>query len=199
MTSSERELPAVVTGVLSKRLTRREFIMAALAGGAGATFAVLIPMAFSRDGVEKAAGILLAAYPRQRIASLSELKPGEPIDFEYPWPGQQNLLFRLGAPANGGIGPDGDIVAFSALCTHMGCPLRGMYKDEHKILGPCPCHYTTFDLRNHGMVVLGQATQNLPQVTLALEGDDIYATGVMGLIYGSSHNLARARATKEAS
>ena len=68
-------------------------------------------------------------------------------------------------------------------------PVQG----EHKILGPCPCHFTTFDLRNNGMVVLGQATQNLPQVTLAVEGDDIYATGLMGLIYGFRDNLLDAQ------
>jgi arsenite oxidase small subunit len=121
---------------------------------------------------------------------LSDLKPGEPFDFEYPLEGQRNFVLKLGAPAHGGIGDDGDIVAFSYACTHMGCPLIGLYKDEHKILGPCGCHYSTFDLTRSGMVVLGQATENLPQITLALDGDDVYASGVMGLIYGYRDNLA---------
>ena len=137
--------------------------------------------------------VVLMTYPRLRIASLSQLQQGQPVDFEYPLQGQPNFLIKLGAPASGGVGPDGDIVAFSYICTHMGCPLIGQYKDEHKILGPCPCHFTTFDLRNNGMVVLGQATQNLPQVTLAVEGDDIYATGLMGLIYGFRDNLLDAQ------
>ena len=47
---------------------------------------------------------------------------------------------------------------------------------------------TTFDLTRHGMVVAGHATDNLPQVVLELEGDDIYAQGVLGLIYGYSSN-----------
>ncbi len=54
-------------------------------------------------------------------------------------------------------------------------------------MGPCGCHFTTFDLTHRGMVVIGQATENLPQVTLAIEGDDM---GVLGIIYGYRDNLA---------
>lgn len=183
------------------KFSRRDFIIGAIAGGAAATVAVLLPVTLTGDGdgggpaseappIGEGPAVVLVTFPRQRIASLSDLKQGEPVDFEYPLQGQQSFLIKLGEPAAGGAGPDADIAAFSYLCTHMGCPLVGLYKDEHKILGPCTCHYSTFDLRNHGVVVLGQATQNLPQVTLAVEGDDIYATGVMGLIYGFSDNLA---------
>ena len=180
------------------RLSRRDFIIGAIAGGAAATVVILLPVALTDDGDEgpgdgppriDGPGVVLVTYPRQRIASLSELKQGEPIDFIYPLQGQQSFVVKLGVPAHGGVGPDGDIVAFSYLCAHMGCPLIGQYKDEHKILGPCPCHFTTYDLRNTGMVVLGQATQNLAQISLAIEDDDIYATGTMGLIYGFRDNL----------
>ena len=184
------------------RFSRRDFIIGALAGGAAATVAVLLPVTLIGDGDEEpsegppageAPAVVLTTYPRQRVASVSDLKQGEPVDFEYPLQGQQNFLIKLGAPAQGGVGPEGDIVAFSYLCTHMGCPLIGQYKDEHKIVGPCPCHFTTYDLRNNGMVVLGQATQNLPQITLVVEDDDVYATGLMGLIYGFRDNLLDAQ------
>ena len=99
-------------------------------------------------------------------------------------------IVKLGVPAGGGVGPKQDIVAFSALCTHMGGPLLGTYKGAHKIMGPCPFHLTTFDMTKHGMVVSGQATESLPQLRLEIKGDDIYATGVMGLIYGYHDNLA---------
>jgi arsenite oxidase small subunit len=39
------------------------------------------------------------------------------------------------------------------------------------------------------MVVSGHATQGLPQIILELEGDDILATGVLGLIFGYHDNL----------
>ena len=101
-------------------------------------------------------------------------------------------LVKLGRPAAGGIGPDGDIVAFGTDCTHMGCPLRGAYNAEHAILGPCACHFTTFDLALRGMVVLGQATENLPQLILEIEGDDIIAVGTLGIMYGFRGNLVDA-------
>ena len=34
------------------------------------------------------------------------------------------------------------------------------------------------------MVTSGSATEALPQIVLAIEGQDIVATGVMGLVYG---------------
>lgn len=182
------------------RFSRRDFIIGAVAGGAAATVAVLLPVTLIGDGdgdeppgdgpgAAAEPAVVLTTYPRQRIGSLSELKQGQPLDFEFPLQGQPNFVVKLGEPAKGGLGPDGDIVAFSYLCAHMGCPLIGQYKDEHKILGPCPCHFTTYDLRNNGMVVLGQATQNLPQISLAVEDDDVYATGMMGLVYGFRDNL----------
>ena len=87
------------------------------------------------------------------------------------------------------IGPDGDIVAFNYLCSHMGCPLNGLYNHEHKIQGPCPCHFSRFDLTKSGILILGQATQSLPQIVLEVSGDDVEATGVTGLVYGYHANL----------
>ena len=75
-----------------------------------------------------------------------------------------------------------DIVAFNSFCTHMGGPLAGTFKADQGVAGPCPLHWTLFDLTRHGMVVAGHATMGLPQITLELDGDDILATGVMGLI-----------------
>jgi len=41
----------------------------------------------------------------------------------------------------------------------------------------------------HGIIISGQAYESLPQVLLELDGDDIYAVGMMGLIYGRNQNL----------
>jgi arsenite oxidase small subunit len=56
------------------------------------------------------------------------------------------------------------------------------------VLGPCPLHLSTFDLTKHGMIVSGHAVESLPQIVLEIDGDDIVATGVMGLFYGYSQN-----------
>ena len=131
------------------------------------------------------------SYPRKKIARLSELKSDEPVEFKYPFkePGHSaSLLVKLGTEAGGGVGPDRDIVAYNVLCTHMGGPLMGQYRKEYKAIGPCPFHLTTFDLTRYGMVIAGHATESLPQVVLEVKGDDIYAVGMLGLIYGCNDN-----------
>ena len=129
--------PEPDAGRATLRFSRREFIIGAIAGGAAATVFILLPVALTDDGDEgpgdgppriDGPGVVLVTYPRQRIASLSDLKQGEPVDFNYPLQGQPNFLVKLGESAQGGVGPDGDIVAFSYLCAHMGCPLIGQYK-----------------------------------------------------------------------
>ncbi len=167
-------------------LSRRAFL---LAGGSAATVLALgeLSQAFGQG-----AALKVASYPRKRIGRESQLKEDQPVSFQYPWKDafSTNMLIKLGVPAGGGVGPDRDIVAFSSFCTHMGGPLAGQYRGQHKILGPCPFHLTTFDLTKHGMVAAGQATESLPQIVLEVRGDEIWATGVMGLIYGYHSNLA---------
>lgn len=127
---------------------------------------------------------------RKKVGRLSELKEGEAVSFNYPGDGEMSncMLVKTGEKSGGGLGESQDVVAFSGRCTHMGGSLDGEYKPEHKVAGPCPLHLTTFDLTRHGMVVAGHATQALPQILLELDGDDIYATGVVGLLYGNSVN-----------
>jgi|GEM_PF-105862 len=132
----------------------------------------------------------LGIYPEKRIAKLSELTDGEPVAFTYPLEEQPNILVKLGGKALRGIGPDQDIVAYSSLCTHMGGSLRGRYRHDLKALGPCPFHFSTFDLKKGDIPVHASATQNLPQIVLKQDGDDIIAVGVLGLIYGFRNNLA---------
>ncbi len=160
-------------------MSRRHFL---LSGGA----AVVLISLGSFPGMAEAAQALKSDYPHQKIGSLSALKNGIPLDFNYPYPDIRNILVKLGVPAGGGIGAGNDIVAFNQQCTHMGGPLDGTYKAEHQVLGPCPLHLTTFDLTRHGMVSAGHATESLPQIVLEIKGDDIYAVGVMGLVYGYS-------------
>lgn len=130
------------------------------------------------------------SYTSQRIAALSDLEVGRPMDFAYPNEAHNNFIVKLGKPAWDGVGPDQDIVAFNYLCTHMGGPMQGTYRHEYGTLGPCPFHFSRFDLSKSGVMVLGQATQSLPQIILSLEGDEIYAGGVTGLVYGTHENIA---------
>ncbi len=135
-----------------------------------------------------AGAVQLDDHPRTKVGTLSSLVVDEPVKFNYPYDSVKNFLFKLGTEASGGVGPDSDVVAFNTLCTHMGGPLSPALSSDYKILGPCPFHLSTFDLTRHGMVVAGQATAGLPQIVLEMEGDDIYATGVLSLLYGFSDN-----------
>ena len=129
-------------------------------------------------------------YPDVVIANLDDLVAGEPVFFEYPQAGQNNMLVKLGKFAEEGMGPDEDVVAYSTACSHMGAPLDNVYNHEYGILGPCPLHYSTFDLSKSGMNVMGKASDHLPQVALAVDDNgDIRAIGMFGLIYGYPANL----------
>lgn len=170
-------------------LSRRQFLLA----GGGATAGTILLL--SIPGLAKAAApARMTRYPEKRIAKLSQLKQDIPIEFRYPFDDylhSASFLVKLGVPAGGGVGPDKDVVAFNSLCTHMGGPMMGAYNPEHKAVGPCPFHLTSFDLTKHGMVIAGHATESLPQVMLEVRGDDIYAIGMLGLVYGRYDNLRR--------
>jgi arsenite oxidase small subunit len=184
-------------------MTRREFLLVGAAGGAVAAVGVIIPLTRSSTGDSTLVGpdgsttttatlpppaALVGLFPKLRVASVGDLGTDDPITFEYPLQGQHNVLVKLGTQVATGVGPDNDIVAFSSLCTHMGCLVEN-YQPEYRALGPCPCHFSTFDLSANGQASLGQATENLPQVLLSVEGDDIHATGVVRLIYGHTNTL----------
>lgn len=164
-------------------MNRRRFLLLSGAATAGAIAITIIP---------GCGGLMLesVSYARKKIGTLSALKQDKPAMFNYPdeSPNAMAMLIKLGKEAGLGVGPKKDVVAFSTVCPHMGGPLAQAYKAQYKALGPCPLHLTTFDLRKHGMVVCGHSVESLPQIQLEVEGDDIYATGVMGLIYGYPNN-----------
>ena len=170
-------------------LNRRQFLM--YSGTAAVTASTISVSLFPGEAQAKAR---VVGYPRKKIGQLSKLVDNKPMDFNYPDDGQNSqcmLVKMAGAKAGGGIGPKRDVVAFSYLCTHQGGFMNGKYQavGEHRVLGQCPLHLSTYDLTRHGIIVSGQAYQSIPQVLLELDGDDIYAVGVMGLLFGRNENL----------
>jgi len=172
-------------------MNRREFMLfssTAIVSASTISLALLPGTSYAEQQKAKVVG-----YPRVKVAKMSELKENKPVDFQYPDKnaGSQCSLVKMGVEAGGGIGDKKDIVAFSTLCTHQGGPLMGTYQatDEHRTMGPCPLHLSLYDLRRHGIVVSGQAYQSIPQVLLEVEGDDIYAVGMLGLIFGRNKNV----------
>lgn len=173
-------------------LSRRGFLVL---GAAGVTTVLLGELFPGRIAAADAARqVRLSRYPRTPIGRLSDLIPDRPVEFRYPndEPRSASFLVKLGRRAGGGVGPDQDVVAFNAFCTHMGGSLQGAYQGQHKV-ALCPLHLTTFDLTRHGIVAAGHATAHLPQVVIETQGDDLYAVGVLGLIYGTHDNLETQR------
>ena len=172
-------------------VSRRQFLK--YSGGAATVMTVPITLfPGTTHAIQQTAQVV--GYPRKFIANLSDLKDNTPLDFNYPdeLRNSQCMVVKMGGVAGGGgIGPNQDVVAFSYLCTHQGGPLQGGYQanGEHRTLGQCPFHLSVFDLRRHGIIVSGQAYESLPQVLLELEGDKIYAVGMLGLIFGRATNL----------
>jgi len=64
--------------------------------------------------------------------------------------------------------PD-DIVCYSKICTHVGCPISLYERTTHHLL--CPCHQSTFDLADSARVIFGPAARPLPQLPLAVDSD----------------------------
>ncbi|MEY3586712.1 Rieske (2Fe-2S) protein [Aquiluna borgnonia] len=71
-------------------------------------------------------------------------------------------------PAKADWSYDG-IVAYSKICTHVGCPVALYEQHTHHLL--CPCHQSTFDLAEHCKVVFGPAARPLPQLPIAVDAE----------------------------
>ncbi len=61
------------------------------------------------------------------------------------------------------------ILAYSKICTHVGCPTALYEQQTHHLL--CPCHQSTFDLADSGNVVFGPAARRMPQLPITVDAD----------------------------
>ncbi len=63
---------------------------------------------------------------------------------------------------------DKGFLAFSRVCTHLGCLVR--YDQERQVF-ICPCHAGTFDLE--GKVISGPPPKPLPKFSVRVEGNNL--------------------------
>ena len=168
------------------KLSRRGFLTTSGSGVAAGAAATLGGVAAAPEASAATRGG--AAYEPKSVARATGLSTNVPVQFTYPDPSSPCTLVKLGRAAPGGVGPDGDIVAYSSLCTHMGCPVA--YDAERKVF-KCACHYSTFDAELAGQMICGQATEDLPRIVLSYnESDDsVQAVAIDGLIYGRQANI----------
>jgi arsenite oxidase small subunit len=163
------------------KVGRRQF----LRGGATAAATTVAAAMAPRRG-DATPALARVTYPSTKLANIKDFQTDQPVQIQYPDKDSPGVIIKLGRKVEGGVGSDGDIVAFSTLCPHKGYPLG--YVASDKTLN-CPGHYSRFDCEKGGQQIWGHATQNLPQFRLSVANNgDIFADGVDELIYGRLSN-----------
>lgn len=167
-----------------QRLSARRRVLQWVIGiGAGAfSIALLLPAlalrSLTRETKDVAAGdILVYATGNQAGSPITAeaIAPGTSVQ-AFPYEksdNERNLieLVRLGEdlPAS--------LVAYSAICTHLGCTVLPNLTAEGDIL--CPCHASLFDPADGAKVLRGPADRPLPSLPIDVSGDgQIVAAGV---------------------
>lgn len=162
-------------------VSRRDFfkIGGSVAAGAGLVAGV---------EVQAAADSTTLTYKPKSVAKAGGMTSNAPVTFQFPDASSPCAAIKMGAPVPGGVGPNKDIVAYSTLCTHMGCPVA---YDTGKRTFNCACHFSMFDAEKGGQMICGQATENLPRIVLEYNDktDTVTAVAVEGLIYGRQANI----------
>jgi rieske iron-sulfur protein len=84
---------------------------------------------------------------------------------------QKNLIevVRV-APGRGAQG----VVAYSAICTHLGCAVYAQLNQQGLIA--CPCHGSLYDPRHGARVVGGPAPRPLPAIPVTVGDGEVLAT-----------------------
>ena len=98
----------------------------------------------------------------------AEIRPGMAVQaFPRGKADNQNNLVQV-VRIGPGEGAE-NLVAFSAICTHLGCAVSGRL-DGQGLIG-CPCHASRFDPTNRAAVIGGPAPRPLPALPIAVGAD----------------------------
>lgn len=130
------------------------------------------------------------SWPRIKLTNINSLEKLKPLRFNYPLVNTPNVLVKLGVKAENGAGPDGDIVAYSIICQHLGCyfafqppgtspPCDSSFKASLP-QGYCCCHGGQYDFTQNAKVIGGPPPRPVPAVLLEFDSatGDIYAVGM---------------------
>lgn len=161
MSGERRQDEAAIRSLLDRiredaPITRRDYlrILVTVSGGLVVGAGAVALGVFRRHGVGTA--------PAVRVAD--SLPEGRAVYFSYPSDEDQAIAVRL---------PDGDLAAYSAICTHLACAV--VWRPDRPDLY-CPCHNGVFDATTGG-VRAGPPPRPLPRVILEERDDGIYAVG----------------------
>lgn len=194
-------------------MNRRNFLKVV---GVGATVVAVEP-SLIRNELRAEDGQLYKAYEKVQLVG----KDGTPIKasallkeknyvFNYPYRGTSSILLNLEENVQkevrlkdeegveyifkGGIGKDGNIVAYNSICPHQLTHVNKedsfisyipknkktmAYKEGGIIV--CGSHLSAYDVKKGAAVLAGPAPQPLPTIVLEYADDDtIWAVGVLG-------------------
>lgn len=82
---------------------------------------------------------------------------------------------QIAAPTNLDATVDGEIVAYSDVCTHAGCSVSD--SDINAGQMKCPCHSGQYDPKLGAKVIGGPPPHPLAQLPIALQGENLVVTG----------------------
>lgn len=153
--------------------------------GSGATFAIGLLAPISTLGPRVGDQLQRTRWqPGRRLVTTD----GQPIQadeiaaggFARVWPEgfvtdefSATLLLRLSVQPQEPTNPewviDGNLVAYSQVCTHAGCPVA-LYRERDQSLF-CPCHQSTFDVARGAQPTFGPAARALPQLPLGVDDE----------------------------
>jgi quinol---cytochrome c reductase iron-sulfur subunit len=196
LVSTEEDVAAFTADLAAGQSSlRSRRVLVATAGGACAALGVAVLFPIRSLGPRPGRGLKETPYRNAPVRVVTnEGEPLRPDDLEVDgfvtvWPeghtdaaDASTLLIRFRddqdfqpAPGREDWTVD-NIVAYSKLCTHVGCPV-GLYQRELGLL-LCPCHQSTFDVMEHAEPIFGPAARSLPQLPLDTDEQGfIVATG----------------------
>ena len=172
------------------KATRRDFLKILLAAGSALTvaaaasvfrFLTYIPTTGPNQPTTQ------LAWPRIMLGNVNSLESMKPLQFNYPLVNTPNILVKLGVKAENGVGPDGDIVAYSIICQHLGCyfgfqppgssPSCDASFQAQVAEGYCCCHGGQYDFTQGAKVIGGPPPRSVPPVQLEYDAatGDLYA------------------------
>ena len=187
LASSEEDVAAFTADFAAGQssLTSRR-VLVATAGGACAALGVAVLFPIRSLGPRPGRGLKETPYRNAPIRVVTNegeaLRPEDlPVDgFVTVWPeghtdaaDASTLLIHFRDSQDFQPAPGREdwtvenIVAYSKLCTHVGCPV-GLYQAELGLL-LCPCHQSTFDVLEHARPIFGPAARSLPQLPLGTD------------------------------
>jgi arsenite oxidase small subunit len=130
------------------------------------------------------------SWPRVKLVNAGSLQVLKPVNFNYPLVNTPNMLVKLGVKADNGVGDEGDIVAYSSICQHLGCYYAFLAPGSSPSCdssfkasipqGYCCCHGGQYDLARSASVIGGPPPRSVPAVKLEYDSatGDIYAVGM---------------------